>query len=152
MRQEIAGAAGLLAFAILYLIGANGIQQSTLSDEVGARGLPFLLGVLLAIVAVGIMARAAFASGAATGDDEEAGSTLPRVLGLLGCAALFVVVAWLAGYVIACAITLLAVMVYEGGALDKRAIAIAVGGAFVFWVTFVYFLGVAQPVGKLFGG
>ena len=152
MRQEIAGAAGLLVLAIVYVIGASGIPQSTLSDEVGARGLPFVLGVLLALVSLGIMARAAFASAAPPPDEAEAGSKFPRVLGLLACAALFCGVAWLAGYLVACAITLLAVMLYEGAAPSLRVVAIAVGGAVFFWLTFVYFLGVAQPVGKLFGG
>ena len=111
-----------------------------------------MLGVLLAIVSLGIMARAAFATAAAPSDEAEPGATLPRVLGLLACAGLFVAVAWLAGYIVACALTLLAVMLYEGAALNLRVVAVAVGGAIFFWVTFVYFLGVAQPVGILFGG
>ena len=152
MKQEIAGGAALLALATVYLIGAAGIPQSTLSDEVGARGMPYLIGVLLAIVSVGLIARGALApAAAAANDDEDYSASLMRALGVFACALLYIGVAWLAGYIVACAVTLLAVMMYEGGRLDARRVAIAVVGAVFFWLFFVYFLGVEQPLGKLFG-
>ena len=150
MKQEIAGGAALLALATIYLIGAAGIPHSTLSDEVGARGLPYLLGVLLAIVSVGIMARGVLAPNVVA-DDNEQTSSMPRVLGVLTCAALYIAVAWLAGYVVAAAAALLAIMLYEGAQFNARVVAIAVLGALFFWLTFVYILNVEQPVGKLFG-
>jgi len=150
VKQEVAGGAGLLALATVSLVGAAGIPQSTLSDEIGARGLPYLLGVLLAIVSVGILARGVFAPADADADDDET-STLPRALGVLACAALYVAVAWLAGYIVAAAVALLAVMLYEGARFDWRVVAVAVLGAVFFWLMFVLFLGVEQPVGKLFG-
>ena len=152
MNREMAGGAALLALAILYLIGASNIPHSTLSDEVGARGIPYLLGVLLALVASGIIAKAAFASAPAQSSEEEDNASFSRVVGLLGCAALFIGVSWLAGYIVASAVTLFAVMVYEGGRPSLRTVAIAICGALFFWLTFVLFLGVQQPVGKLFGG
>ena len=148
----MAGGAALLALAIVYLIGASNIPHSTLSDEVGARGIPYLLGVLLALVASGIIAKAAFASAPAEQGGEQENASFPRVLGLLGCAALFIGVSWLAGYLVAGVATLLAVMLYEGGRPGLSTVAIAIGGAVFFWLTFVLFLGVQQPVGKLFGG
>lgn len=154
MNRDLVGGAALLTLAVAYLVGATGIPHSTLSDEVGARGLPYLLGGLLAFVAVCIMARAAFA-GAPAGDTEQSdddNASFRRVLGLLGCAAAFIGVAWLLGYIIACAVTLLAVMVYEGGKPDLRTVMVAITGAAFFWLVFVMFLGVEQPVGKLFGG
>lgn len=151
MKQEIAGGAALLVLATIYLIGASGIPHSTLSDEVGARGLPYLLGVLLAIVSVGIMARGVFASASGGAEEDEKSSSLPRALGVFACALLFICVAWLAGYLIAAIAALLAVMLYEGAKFDFRVVAIAVGGAISFWLFFVYFLGVEQPIGRLFG-
>ncbi len=150
MKQEIAGGAGLLALAILYLVSASGIAHSTLSDDVGARGMPYLLGGLLILVSVVIMARGVFAFVAAPSQDEET-SSLPRALGVLACTALYVAVAWLFGYIVATAITLLAIMLYEGAKFNARVVAIAVLGALFFWLSFVVFLGVEQPVGKLFG-
>ena len=150
MKQEIAGGAALLALATVYLIGATGIPHSTLSDEVGARGLPYLLGVLLAMVSVGIMARGVLSPNVAAESADEI-SSLPRVLGVLACAALYIAVAWLAGYVVAAAIALIAIMLYEGAKSSMRVVAIGVLGALFFWLTFVLFLGVEQPVGKLFG-
>lgn len=150
MKQEIAGGAGLLALAILYLFSASGIPQSTLSDDVGARGMPYLLGGLLIVVSVAIMARGVFALVATPSQDDET-SSLPRALGVLACAGLYVVIAWLAGYIVATAITLLAIMLYEGAKFNVKVFAIAVIGALFFWLSFVVFLGVEQPVGKLFG-
>jgi len=151
VRQEFAGGAALLALAIVYLIGASGIQHSTLSDEVGARGLPYLLGILLVVVSLGILARAAFVRAPAASGEEDS-SSLPRALGVLACAAFYVFVAWLAGFIIASIAALMAVMLYEGGKADLRTAAVAIGGGLFFWLSFVYFLGVEQPIGKLFGG
>lgn len=153
MKQEIAGGAALLALATAYLVGASGIPQSTLSDEVGARGMPYLIGVLLVIVSVAIIARAALAPATAGADsnDEDYSSSFVRAIGVFACALVYIGVAWLAGYIVATAVTLLAVMLYEGAKLDVRLVAIAVLGALCFWLFFVYFLGVEQPVGKIFG-
>lgn len=151
MKQEVAGGVALLALATLYLVGAAGIPQSTLSDEIGARGMPYLLGILLAIVSVAIIARGVLVRAPdVTGKDDEL-SPVIRAVGVLACSALYIAVAWLAGYVIATAITLFAVMVYEGAKPGPRVIAIAIAGAVFFWLSFVYFLGVEQPIGKIFG-
>lgn len=153
MKQEIAGGVALLALATLYLIGAAGIPQSTLSDEIGARGMPYLIGVLLAVVSVAIIARGALAPAApaANDDEDDYSASMLRALGVFACALLYIGVAWLAGYIVASAVTLLAVMLYEGARLDSRVVAVAVIGALFFWLFFVYFLGVEQPIGKLFG-
>jgi hypothetical protein len=156
MKQDAAGALGLLIFAGLYLYGSSQIPHSSLSDDVGARGMPYLLGVLLAIVSLALFVRAQWAPARpAEGADEEGaaqGGSLPRALGLLGCAALFIGLAWLLGYVVAAAVLLFVVMRYEGLPFDWRMAAISVGGAVFYWLVFVKFLGVAQPVGLVFGG
>ena len=156
MRQDAIGALGLLIFAGLYLYGSAQIPHSTLSDEIGARGMPYLLGVLLAIVSLALFVRAQFAPARAqepAGEEaQERGGTLPRALGVLACAALFVGLAWAFGYIVASAVTLFAIMRYEGLPFDWRLVAISVGGAVFYWLMFVKFLGVEQPIGFVFGG
>jgi cell division protein FtsW (lipid II flippase) len=155
MRQDAAGALGLFVFAGLYLYGSSQIPHSSLSDEIGARGMPYVLGVLLALVSFILFVRALLARKAApaTGEAEtERGGTLPRALGVLACAGLFVAVAWAFGYIVASAVTLFAVMRYEGMPFDWRLVAISIGGAVFYWLMFVKFLGVEQPVGFVFGG
>jgi putative tricarboxylic transport membrane protein len=157
MRQDAAGALGLFIFAGLYLYGSAQIPHSSLSDEIGARGMPYVLGVLLAIVSFILFVRALLARKAApapaTGEAEvEQGGTLPRALGVLACAGLFVALAWAFGYIVASAVTLFVVMRYEGLPFDWRLVAISIGGAVFYWLMFVKFLGVEQPVGFVFGG
>jgi hypothetical protein len=77
---------------------------------------------------------------------------LRRVLGLLACVALYVLVAWLVGYIIASAVLLLAVSLYEDAPLNLRTFGVAGAGAIVFWLIFVKFLNVEQPIGKLLAG
>lgn len=153
-KRDMVGGLGLCALALAYLWGATLIPQSTLSDEVGARGLPFALGVLLALVGAIIAGKAWLArtrQAQAAGEQSE-GAQLPRVLGLLACVALYVLVAWLVGYVIASAVLLLAVSLYEGAPLNLRTFAVAGAGAVIFWLIFVKFLNVEQPLGKLLAG
>jgi phosphatidylserine synthase len=51
MRRDLVCSAILLCIAALYYLAATGIQQSTLEDEIGPRGLPTVLAALLAMVA-----------------------------------------------------------------------------------------------------
>ena len=151
-RRDITGGLALCALALAYLWGATLIPHSTLSDEVGARGLPFALGGFLALVGAGIAGKAWLSRRAQAASEESAAARLPRVLGLLGCVALYVLVAWLVGYIIAGAVLLLAVSLYEGAPLNLRTFAVAGAGAMIFWLIFVKFLSVEQPIGKLLAG
>ena len=152
-KRDITGGLALCALALAYLWGATLIPQSTLSDEVGARGLPFALGFLLALVGAAIAVKAWLArTGTHREESAEGGASLRRVLGLLACVALYVLVAWLVGYIIASAVLLLAVSLYEDAPLNLRTFGVAGAGAIVFWLIFVKFLTVEQPIGKLLAG
>jgi hypothetical protein len=152
-KRDITGGLALCALALAYLWGATLIPQSTLSDEVGARGLPFALGFLLALVGAAIAVKAWLArTGTHREESAEGGASLRRVLGLLACVALYVLVAWLVGYIIASAVLLLAVSLYEDAPLNLRTFGVAGAGAIVFWLIFVKFLNVEQPIGKLLAG
>ena len=100
-RDAIAGL-GLLVLAGAYATVAGGVQDSGLSDEVGPTGLPFVLAVLLAGLAVLLIARSLLAgrasalgrtAPAAADDDEEPAAPPRRVLGLVGLGALYALLA-----------------------------------------------------------
>ena len=130
-RRDITGGLALCALALAYLWGATLIPQSTLSDEVGARGLPFALGFLLALVGAAIAGKAWLSR------KREAA---------------YLEVAGLVGYIIASAVLLLAVSLYEGAPFNLRTFGVVGVGAIVFWLIFVKFLNVEQPIGKLLAG
>jgi hypothetical protein len=144
-----------LAIAGAYYLASTGIADTTLSDEVGARGLPAVLATLLALVAVASAIRSLLVAPAARNavavDDAEAEASPLRALGLLAIGALYIPVAQVSGYIPAIAALLLAVALYERARPSWRMVVIALAGAAFFWLLFVGLLGVAQPQGLLWG-
>ena len=90
-----------MGIAAAYYGFSVSIPASALSDEVGARGLPTVLAILLALIAAVMGARALiFAPAARVAEpDDEPEAKWSRALGLLGLGALYIPVAWLLGYV-----------------------------------------------------
>jgi putative tricarboxylic transport membrane protein len=153
MNKDVVGGLILLCLAGAYYWATRQIADSSLSDEVGAQGLPTILGFLLAGLAVLIMARGALARPrpvAMAADPEDADAPPRRALGLLAIAAGYVVLAPLVGYAVALALLIASVAAYEGMTLSWRLAAVATGGAVVFWLLFVQLLGVEQPQSWLF--
>lgn len=153
MHKDLFSSAALLAVAGAYYIASSRILDTSLSDEVGARGLPTVLAALLALLALGIGFRALALSPAGrrastppVADDEPEAAPL-RALGLLVIGALYIPIAWIAGYIPAIALLLIMVALYEGARFSWRVIAIAVMGAAFFWLLFIVLLGVSQPQG-----
>jgi hypothetical protein len=171
-RKDLWSGASLLALAALYGGLAQRIPASGLDDPVGARGLPNVLAILLAVVALAIMAKAALAmrstgvgvaprretptpnpspqGGGETraepnnGDDDYR-APLPRALGFILIGVGYIVVAPLVGYAVALTLLIAAVAIYEGARPNWTLAAVAVGGGAAFWLIFVAGLGVEQP-------
>ena len=151
MNRDVIAGLGLLAFAGLYFAATLRIQESSLSDEVGANGMPLLLVGILAVLALLLAVRGWFAGRATRTarkqDTSEGGAPVGRVLGFLGVAALYGPVAYLLGYTAGLTVLIMGVAIYEGARLGWSLAAVAVGGAAFFYVVFVKLLGVAQPPG-----
>src|SRR5688572_32874905 len=102
MNKDIVSGLILLGLAGAYYWAMRQIPDSSLSDEVGAQGLPSILAILLAGLAVLIVVRGLAMSRkpqlaiAANGDEETAPPR--RALGFLAIAAAYVVVAPLVGF------------------------------------------------------
>jgi putative tricarboxylic transport membrane protein len=153
MNKDVLGGGVLLLLAGMYYWATLQIADSSLSDEVGAQGLPRILAFLLTGLALLILVRGLLvapkriATDIETTDDPDASPR--RALGFLAIAAGYVLVSPLVGYGPALALLIAAVAIYEGMKPSWRMAAIAIGGAAVFWLLFVQLLGVEQPSSAL---
>ena len=153
MRKDLVSSLILLGIAVAYYVASTDIQDSSLADEVGPRGLPNVLAVALVVIALIIGARAFLVTPAAQGGrDADKDKTAPwyRSAGFLAIAALYIPFADILGYWPALFLLLVAVPLYEGIKPTWRLFAVAAGGATFFYVLFDVVLGVRQPPGMLF--
>lgn len=146
-RDTILGVAAV-AIAAGYWTAAGEIQQSLLSDAVGADGVPRVLAVAMGATGLVLALRGAMRPTAGTEDDLPASAHL-RAAGLLAILALYVVLLPLLGYVLAIAGLIVAVGAYAGAPRGVAMIATGIGGAAVFWAMFAWLLGVSMPTGAL---
>jgi putative tricarboxylic transport membrane protein len=153
-KDSIAGLLLLLLAGGYYALTRD-IPSSSLSDEVGADGLPKLLAALLAVVAVLLAGKGLLAGrGTATvapGNDEggEERAPLPRAIGFLLLGGGYMLIAPWVGFAAGVAVLILAVALYERELPSWRLVAIAAAGGLGYWLVFVRFLGTEQPVSAL---
>lgn len=158
MNKDLLSGATLLGIAGVYYLWTGGIADSTLSDEVGATGLPHALAFVLAllgtilIVRALLVARAAAPAEGAAAEDEDEQASLPRGIVFLLIGAAYVLLLPFVGYIVATALMIAAVAIYEGAPRTWVIPAAAIGGAVLYWAIFVKLLDVHQPVGSLFQG
>ena len=156
MNKDALSGLVLLAIAGLYYAASGEIADSTLSDEVGADGLPRMLSILLAGLGLLLLVRSLFAlwraRANATASTDGGDARLPRAIGLLLFGAAYVVVLPYLGYVVSIALLIGGIALFERAERPWAVPAIAVGGAVVYWAVFVKLLGVNQPVGSLWQG
>ncbi len=147
----------LLAFSILYWLGADAIPKSSLSGGVGADGLPKLLAIALGLLALVLVLQSAAGLRRSTPSPttaeiaEREPGPKPHFLALaiLGIGILYAVILPYAGYLIAAAALLLAMALFYGRRLSAPVIAFAVVGAIVFHLLFVTILDVDMPEGPI---
>jgi Na+-transporting NADH:ubiquinone oxidoreductase subunit NqrB len=150
MRKDLVAAAILLCIAAAYYAASTTIPSSTLEDSVGPRGLPVVLAVLLAMVAIVIGVRALVTAPVSGEAAKDAEAPWPRAIGMLMIGALYIPVANFLGYWLTLVMLLLAVILYEGMKPSWRMLAVALGGATFFFLLFDVLLGVRVPEGMLF--
>jgi hypothetical protein len=145
----------LLALAAGYYWASGSILDSTLSDEVGATGLPHLLTLALAGLGMILFVRSlliAQPAGTEPAEDKDERATLPRAIGFLMFGVGYVVIVQYVGYVLGVALLIAAVALYEGAARRWTVPVAAIGGALLYWAIFVKLLGVNQPAGTILTG
>jgi putative tricarboxylic transport membrane protein len=152
IRKDVISGALLLLLAAGYWRLSKAIPSSSLSDEVGADGMPLLLAAGLAIIASLILLKGLLARPAAVADGDRAQdehASLPRAFGFIAIGAGYMVIAPFVGFAAGIAALILAVAIYEGEHLSRRLLAIAVAGGAGFYGLFVALLGTEQPTARL---
>jgi len=151
MRKDLLSSAILLVLAGAYYWVATDIPTSTLEDEVGPRGLPVVLAILLAMVAIVIGTRALVTAPETGESAKDAEAPWPRAIGMWLIGASYIPVADFLGYWLALLLLIAVVAVYEGMKFSWRTALVALGGATFFWLLFDVLLGVRVPEARLFG-
>ena len=173
MKKDLAAGIALLCLSAGYAWMTRRIPMSSLSDGVGPQGLPNLLAIALAIVAVALIAKsilglrlaapaeakpteaeAAVAKAAvakAVEAEEGERASLPRALAFVGLGIGYMLLAPWTGFAVAIALLVMATALFEGAKPSPRLVAVAALVGLGFWLVFVRFLGVEQPVSRLIG-
>ena len=150
LLRELCCAALGWAVAVVTWAAASRLPRSLLSDEFGAQGLPKLLAGAIAVVSTLIALRAWWGHRRATApqapDDVGARQHL-KALGVVAIGILFLALAPLAGYFVACAAVLYATAIYYGARAGVGLAVASVLGAAFFWWMFARLLSVSMPAG-----
>ena len=152
MNKDLLSGFVLLLIAGLYYLGSGAIADSTLSDEVGATGLPRVLSAALAGLGLLLVIRSLVADRSAARpdmDDDAGGSRLPRAIGFLAFGAGYVLLLPILGYIVSTALLIMGVALFERAQRPWFVPVTAIGGAVLYWAIFVKLLGVNQPIGTL---
>ena len=146
MRDRVFGLAALALAGAYYLLARN-VQASELADATGPAGLPVIYAAVLAGLAVTLV----FQSGKATIPPRAARPTVGRGIRnaalTLAVGVLYVVAVPVVGYVAGVAALIAATAWAYGASLGVRTAVVAVSGAAVLWLLFVWLLGIPQPSG-----
>jgi putative tricarboxylic transport membrane protein len=157
MKKDLAAGLALLALAGVYTVLTRRIPTSSLSDAVGPEGLPNLLALALGIVALALIGKSLIAMRlaarmpAAPAEGEERAG-LPRALAFIGLGVGYMLLAPWLGFGLAIAVLMIATALFEGARPSFRLLWVGALVGLGFWLVFVRFLGVEQPVSRLIGG
>ena len=143
------------------------IRASALDDSVGPAGFPKALAVALIGLGLILCAQslwalrgrrlAAVRGPAASGTDlhGEPRGGMPqgmlRAAGMLALGIGYLLILRPLGYVPSIALLIIAAALYLGTPFSWRVVAIGAAGAVVYWMVFVWLLGIPQPPGLLAG-
>ena len=146
------------AFAASYVAAARGIEDSLLSDAVGAGGVPQGVGIAMFIAAVALFAKSfTVPAGVAQGDggdNDDAKPWLPTLLRTAGLVLILVVYGVLLpllGYPLAVSLLVGACGWLAGAAPRLPLLLCTVLSGPALWLLFDQLLQVRMPVGSLWG-
>jgi putative tricarboxylic transport membrane protein len=129
---------------------AAAIQDSLLSDAVGAGGVPKVLAAIMTGAGMLLVLRTLLRPPAAEPGRSRAAHA--KAAGLFAAMVLYVLAAPVLGYPLALGLFGAAVALYAGARANLTTALFGIGMAGLFWLGFVKLLGVAFPTGVLFGG
>lgn len=142
-----------LACAAGYYALAIRIPHSQLADAVGPQGLPKTYACLLAALSIVLIIRSLasrHAASSAADTPREAGARRHvrwRVAGMLTTGVVYIVVVPWLGYLLSLALLIAASTYFQGGGINRRSVLVAVSGALLLWLLFVWLLRIQYPAG-----
>lgn len=158
-KATLAVSAALFVLAVAYWLAADAIPASRLAGQVGADGLPKLLGLALGLLSLLLAGQTLFemrrAAAAGGGDDQDKGEDrLPgswrehlRALGLIGIGVGYLLMLPHLGYMVSAGLLLAAVATYAGLKPSLATLLFAAGGGILFYLIFVKILQIPLPAG-----
>lgn len=158
-KATLAVSAALFVLAVAYWFAADAIPASRLAGQVGADGLPKLLGLALGVLSLLLAGQTLFemrrAAAEGQGEDKgEGGDRLPgswrehlRALGLIGIGVGYLLLLPHLGYAVSAGLLLAAVATYAGLKPSWATLFFAVGGGVLFYLIFVKILQIPLPAG-----
>ncbi|HEU5256962.1 MAG TPA: tripartite tricarboxylate transporter TctB family protein [Vicinamibacterales bacterium] len=151
-RDLLFGIATLVVAAVYYGL-AVAIPQSDLADPVGPQGLPRVYALLLAGLSLILIARSLRPSAtnpSASNPESRVpnpGTGIPRVIGMLLIGVAYIIVLPWFGYLLSVAALITATIYFQGGSINGRSILVALSGAAIFWLLFIWLLRIQYPAG-----
>jgi putative tricarboxylic transport membrane protein len=154
-RDLLFGIATLVVAAVYYRLAVS-IPQSDLADPVGPQGLPRVYALLLAALSLILIARSlrSVRSNPARPTNPESRTPNPasrravaRVIGMLLIGIAYIVILPWLGYLLSVAALISATIYFQGGSINGRSILVALSGAAVFWLLFIWLLRIQYPAG-----
>lgn len=154
-RREMVLGCATLAIAAGYYLMAIRIPQSDIADVIGAQGLPKTYAALLAALSIILIGRAVLARRTAVAAEPRTTVVDPaaprhvgwRTFGMLMNGVLYVALVPRLGYILSIAGLIASTIYFQGGDLNRRSAAVAVGGALLLWLLFVRILHIPHPAG-----
>ena len=148
MNRDLVFGGVTLAVAVVYYALTVTIPASELADPVGPQGLPKSYAVVLAVLSIVLILR----SLKRPANRANPGSRIPghgrlRVAGMLLIGIAYILVLPYLGYLLSVAILIAATTFFQGGPLNGRTMLIALSGAALLWMVFIWLLRIQYPAG-----
>ena len=153
-RDLLFGITTLVVAAVYYEL-AVAIPQSDLADPVGPQGLPRVYALLLAALSLILIARSLRPVGSNPGPSNSESRTpnpeswraFAKVAGMLLIGIAYILILPWLGYLLSVAALITATIYFQGGSINGRSILVALSGAAIFWLLFIWLLRIQYPAG-----
>jgi putative tricarboxylic transport membrane protein len=154
-NRDLSFGSATLVVAVIYYGLAVTIPQSDLADPIGPQGLPRIYAVVLAALSLILIARSLRRSVSTPEPtnvesriaNPESRSRAAKVIGMLLIGVAYIVVLPWLGYLVSVAALIIATIYFQGGPINGRSILVALSGAAVFWLLFIWLLRIQYPAG-----
>jgi len=154
MNRDLVFGSATLAVAAVYYSLTSTIPQSQLADPIGPQGLPTTYAIVLAVFSIVLIARSLRTASREPSNHEPSKHEpanrrrrMVRVAGMLLIGVAYIIVVPYLGYLVSVAMLITATTYFQGGQVNGRTLVVALSGAALFWVLFIWLLRIQYPAG-----